>query len=540
MKKTYFVLFSVFALLFFDINAQCGFTLSLPSDTIVCSQSNIDFTIDASVSPQSAYTYEWVAISSPNGVASLSGISVLTPSFDQQYFYEDTFMFVLTVEDTAACSVSDTFTVITEGGYGMNLPRDTSICDSAFSDFIYMIDSNLDVQFWGGWAAENGVSGYTMPVFYDVAYLDSMNINYLKSSVLLNDPITGCSYDANISVFVDSCFFVWPGDANNDNVVNVFDVLPLGVAYGALGPRRDSISFDWSAKYGLNWGGGINGLNLAHADCDGDGQIDDHDLNVVDLNYSLIHNKIGDIQSSVFIKSAPTLKATFNMDTAADESSIIVFIQLGDANQPTDSVCGMAFSMNYDPSYIKAGTPAVDVYNGGPFGYMQTLSLDNNSVPGQMDFAITRIDRADSASFDPICGIKMDLENIIAFGSLQVDTFFVWFSKVEVVNKDYVPVPVNIVTDSVLIAEGLITYLDERQKGLLLYPNPIRDHFFVKTDASAEKILKVYNAFGSIVYTSAGDFSEGQRLDISHWPAGVYVIELQGQKSYEQRKILVY
>ena len=180
------------------------------------------------------------------------------------------------------------------------------------------------------------------------------------------------------------------------------------------------------------------------------------------------------------------------------------------------------------------------IYNGGPFGHMQTLSLENNSVPGQMDFAITRIDHADSASFDPICGIKMDLENIIAFGSLQVDTFFVWCSKVEVVNKDYVPVPVNIVTDSVLIAEGLITYLDERQKGLLLYPNPIRDYFFVKTDASAEKILKVYNAFGSIVYTSAGDFSEGQRLDISDSPAGVDVIELQGQKSYEERKILVY
>ena len=138
MKKTYLALFSVFALFSFDINAQCGFTLSMPSDTIVCSQSNIGFTIDAAVSPQGSYTYEWLAISSPNGVSSLSGISILAPTFDQQYFFEDTFVFVLTVEDTAACAVSDTFTVITEAGHGMNLPGDTSICDSAFSDFMYV------------------------------------------------------------------------------------------------------------------------------------------------------------------------------------------------------------------------------------------------------------------------------------------------------------------------------------------------------------------------------------------------------------------
>jgi len=67
---------------------------------------------------------------------------------------------------------------------------------------------------------------------------------------------------------------VYPGDANDDGVVDERDVLPLGVHFLRTGPGRNR-NFDvWSLEAATAW----SPREATHADCDGNGIIDSNDV----------------------------------------------------------------------------------------------------------------------------------------------------------------------------------------------------------------------------------------------------------------------
>jgi len=76
---------------------------------------------------------------------------------------------------------------------------------------------------------------------------------------------------------------VWPGDANNDGVVDSRDVALVGLyAYrGATGYRRMPASTEWAPQTALAWAD----PQATYADCDGNGVVSVRDLAVVLQNY---------------------------------------------------------------------------------------------------------------------------------------------------------------------------------------------------------------------------------------------------------------
>jgi hypothetical protein len=72
-----------------------------------------------------------------------------------------------------------------------------------------------------------------------------------------------------------SAVTVYPGDANNDGIVDVRDILPLGVYYGTTGPSRTSASLSW---VGQTVSSGWSPAAAAYADCNGDGVVNAGDL----------------------------------------------------------------------------------------------------------------------------------------------------------------------------------------------------------------------------------------------------------------------
>ena len=71
------------------------------------------------------------------------------------------------------------------------------------------------------------------------------------------------------------------------------------------------------------------------------------------------------------------------------------------------------------------------------------------------------------------------------------------------------------------------------QEGLRLYPNPAIDYVAVET---ADKILNVY------VYDIQGKRSEvtlnNGRIDVSHFPAGSYIVGLKTDKGFVSQKLI--
>lgn len=81
---------------------------------------------------------------------------------------------------------------------------------------------------------------------------------------------------------------IYPGDCNNDGVVNEIDILPLGVFYGLTGPVRrfpPDTTNSWGPKQAHVW----SDPRLTYADADGNGTIDVGDALVIALNWERTH-----------------------------------------------------------------------------------------------------------------------------------------------------------------------------------------------------------------------------------------------------------
>ncbi len=79
---------------------------------------------------------------------------------------------------------------------------------------------------------------------------------------------------------------VYPGDANNDGIVNEVDVLPLGVFWRSSGPEREGDDLTgWFIQPAYSW----EELAATYADCNGDGTVNEADLSVIEGNWGLTH-----------------------------------------------------------------------------------------------------------------------------------------------------------------------------------------------------------------------------------------------------------
>ncbi len=94
----------------------------------------------------------------------------------------------------------------------------------------------------------------------------------------------------NVHSYVD----VWPGDANNDGIVDSRDGTIIALFYDEGGPGsritgypRKPASTIWAAQPALAW----DSVRVTYADCDGSGRVDINDVLVIYANFSKTHSK---------------------------------------------------------------------------------------------------------------------------------------------------------------------------------------------------------------------------------------------------------
>ena len=117
---------------------------------------------------------------------------------------------------------------------------------------------------------------------------------------------------------------VWPGDTDNNGVVDEYDIEPIGVYWRDQGNPRIATSFEWT---GHAYPGGWDDQAAAYSDCNGDGSVNITDVLgllvnwnethttayalpplVVDYNeykdnYLMIYNSLGDSEIEIKIKN---------------------------------------------------------------------------------------------------------------------------------------------------------------------------------------------------------------------------------------------
>jgi len=82
---------------------------------------------------------------------------------------------------------------------------------------------------------------------------------------------------------------IWPGDCDNNSMVNALDVLPMGMYWNASGLPRPNANTNWTAQPGFVWVWPT--AAASYADCDGNGTVNIQDVLAIGQNWHQNHSK---------------------------------------------------------------------------------------------------------------------------------------------------------------------------------------------------------------------------------------------------------
>lgn len=330
---------------------------------------------------------------------------------------------------------------------------------------------------------------------------------------------------------------MWPGDINNNGIVSNVDVLFWAIAKDATGPARTDASTTWqeeniSELWGITF---PNGVDFAYADCDGDGLIDDPDLEVIESN---IDQTRPDFTPDAFDNGNPDndpillLETDVTMITGGQTVDIEVF--LGDEAHPINNFYGVAFKLKYNPDLVGDQGNDVrfnisdDTWVGTQIGANAPIKfITNDPETGIAQIAIVRKNQETVDSFGILGTFSIVMEDIVVgiADDLEVEATDIKLVDLETDETLVAPSQVNIPV------EGNMTATRERDKtniDLNIFPNPTNGLVWItgqQTDLSIEK-LELYDLFGRQVLTKQVDVPGAVSLDLTQQLPGMYVLKV--------------
>lgn len=353
----------------------------------------------------------------------------------------------------------------------------------------------------------------------------------------------------------DDC--VWPGDTNNDGVVDVDDLLPIGLAMGANGtPRPVGNPSSWSAQYSLDWGQDLNGLDYKYIDANGDRFVSALDTQVVMANLGKGHR----------LRPAPVDFTTFDLSIIGPqevEPGDLIRLQIvaGSEVVGVEDVFGFRFTFDYDNTIINPNTVEIAFDEESWMGYdSPILSLAKNDVSsGLLTAAVTRTGRDGISGFGPIGSCVVGVEDVFGFfdrydGPLDMEQEMITTIGGTAADAVYTnaaghttavrvnPFDLKIKRKPATEVGGFAPAeaQDFLDRHLLAFPNPTDGRLTVHLNSQQQFTgLQLIDMTGRAVRQLAGLNTNHHELDVSDLPNGLYTLTLTTEAGVVNRKIKV-
>lgn len=353
-------------------------------------------------------------------------------------------------------------------------------------------------------------------------------------------------FNGDESFICDYTDCVYPGDADGDGIANVYDLLNISLGYAITGPEREDYGVDWEAAYSPNWEDEtINGLNYKHLDCNGDGTINELDLEGIEMNYTPTENIIG-----ITEVGAPEIWLEFTQDTifwGEDSPSFFtVEAKLMVANEvnPIDDLKGFSLVMDYPEDLVQEGSPEFDYHDNSFFGNTNQIIWmpHDRPVEGKFDIGFAKkwgsaagageigtlqiiivgdIIDGRSETYTPI---KISLEGIKAIGE----------------NGAIKALEIPAVAEMTVVNTFNTTSTNERfvSDKVSLYPNPATDALTIDLGDLTGERVEVYNTVGQRLMMQN---MQGQKitLNIQDLEKGVHLVKVWTDEGVAVKKVLV-
>ena len=361
--------------------------------------------------------------------------------------------------------------------------------------------------------------------------------------------INGSSNEAEVFIIADCPACVWPGDTNRDGKVDVWDLLPIGLAYGSEGAPRNvqSQGTNWSGyPTAENWGETLYGSDYKYIDCNGNGTINEDDVAAIDQNYQASHD---------FAPPPPLLPAAgnepFNIVLYIENTEPISWgdtvtfdIKTGLAGQPS-TLYGIAFSFSPPQGFIQSAE--IDFSNSEIGTADSTISLSKNIILNdstRFDAAIVRTNQSPITFNNEISlgkinvvmvevleGKTGDFEETIIF---NLDNFMA-------VNENGEILDIVLASDDILFV-GTKNIVQEQQPHLKVYPNPTQDILSVDLPPLHDlQSLEIIDISGKTVLQQDDLqlFTDKINIDTKDLSNGFYLLKMQNAETQITQKISV-
>ena len=367
---------------------------------------------------------------------------------------------------------------------------------------------------------------------FDIAYVFAQNDSAGQSATLavakLKQAIESLPSLENMENNNPQCQdLVWPGDANNDGLANVFDIFPLGYAYSESGPTRADATSNWIGQEANDWTGTFaNGLNHKYADCDGNGDIDALDVLPIALNYGLSHSKGEQLNEAT--EADPELYFETNIDTTFTGTTLQIPIHLGTSGTPANDVYGIAFTLNFDPSLIDTNVANIsftDSWLGVEGNDLLTLQQKFISE-GQIHVGMVRNNLVNQSNHGLIATLEIATSDDL-IGKMEdvVAELVLSFSDVKMVSANEMENPVNLVDKTIFIVDApASSQLLKEQELVWIYPVPASDVIYIKSNQHIQSFT-IKDITGKNIQMEKN--ISNSILDVSSLPSGIYLLELQ-------------
>jgi hypothetical protein len=322
---------------------------------------------------------------------------------------------------------------------------------------------------------------------------------------------------------------VWPGDANGDKVVDMNDPLAVSLAYGKSGPLRPSASLSWTPQPCGNWSSSfLNSVNMKHADCNGDGIVNNTDLAAITANYSLTHPK------QIYL---PNAKIAGIPDLRFDHTGVHVFpgatvkipIKLGNASSTFNNLYGLAASLRIlGPVTALSATPIS--YGTSWLGTSaNTVQFSRNNSTNSVDWAYARNNRQHVSGQGTLAEFSFTIPGSATVGQ----KFILTFNNVKIIDAAGNELSgYNILSDTLTVTPSGIGKAAAVVTEAFILPNPSNGPASLKISlqTAADLHIDLSDLAGRSLWTKQASLAAGTQaimLPVAGIPDGIYMLHIR-------------
>lgn len=323
---------------------------------------------------------------------------------------------------------------------------------------------------------------------------------------------------------------VWSGDANNDGLVDMEDLLTIGWYLGETGPTRaPGILSEWYGENSSDWmiDQPFTDQNIKYADSDGDGYVTEQDIVGIDENYLSHHALIPDESNLKAPYQFSMVPVSFSLDSG---DVIILDVYIGTESNPVIDMHGIKFSVNIPPIILDSSSLSVDFHHDSWLAEnTSSIQLDRVPYDGRIDAGFSRANGNVVSGFGLVATISFIVEDDIA--GIRSDSDQIPFTLTLNNGVGYnstgerVDIPGDSYTYILDLSKDDATPLNE---STFLFPNPATDELNVHVNGS-NRILEVemYNLTGQLVSSSNEIQLKQYVANVNHLSTGFYFARIK-------------